>query len=170
VDLQEAQAKQGYEQQLLSLWQVELPYDGQGQNKDNDVRGNVAGRIDVPLQVRRDAAGVDGLVPEALDRVAQEDADKDLGYAPAAHDEGDGEEERAALLSEEDTIVLREEGRLEEEQRDHVEHDGDVKGTKVKRYQCLVKGAYVLPSAVPSVCGCKISLLNAEQRIDIETY
>jgi hypothetical protein len=27
----------------------------------------------------------------------------------------------------------------------------DLAYTKVKRYQCLVKGAYVLPSAVPSV-------------------
>lgn len=124
-DGEETERENAEQDQALSAGQVEVLDDGEGEQEDGNVGGNVAGGVDVELGVVGDALGLDGRVPEALDGAAHEKADEELRQTPGGDDDDGADVDLAHVLDGHDAVVLEQQGELGGKQARAVKHDAD---------------------------------------------
>lgn len=101
---------------------LELPHDGNGQCKDDEIGEDVAGGVGVPRRQRGNADGANVLLPEALDRAAVEDGDEEEDQAPGGNQRRHGNHQLARLDGHQGE-VLQQQSQLDEAQADVVKDD-----------------------------------------------
>jgi hypothetical protein len=89
----ETEAEDANQTELLASAEIQPVQRRERQYEDDDIGGDVSGRVEIPERQARDACAGRLGVPEFVDWSAVEDVDQELRHGPHGdYDEGDGDD------------------------------------------------------------------------------